>query len=279
MSPDSESVPILKLLDDSDEVYRTIQPELIRRGVAIVPRLRDIAANGSALEAARAQETLQKIACDASRKRLGEIMESKESEIDLERSVFAVALSGYPELDPRPYAELLDLFAFELNSRIDLEAPAEEILSMFGKYVAQEKRFSVNTESFHDPDNNYFNKVLERRKGLPVSVSLVYLFLGTRLNLPVEGIALPSSFLVRLRLDDRESFIDPYEGGRALTREACMEKFARAGQPIPEELFVPASPAQMLSRMLNNLAAAYREHREEAYAAHFETLCDLLNGQ
>ncbi|MGB9773135.1 MAG: transglutaminase family protein [Bacteroidota bacterium] len=283
LEPEIQS--ILKLLDDSDEIYASVAKELIRRGSTVVPTLRFIIANGNKLEAERAQEVLEAIAFELSERRLREVFEEKDNKPDLEKAALAIALAAYPELDPRPYSELLDLLAFELDSHIDSTTALSEIPLIFGKYIAVEKQFKVNRESFYDPDNNYLNKVLERRKGSPVSIACLYLLVGDRLNLPVEGIALPSHFLVRLKLDGKELYLDPYEeGGRALSRKECYERFPRFGGQAANfgakshvsDFFVPVGREEILIRMLNNLISAYsysgESRRWRNYVKHFQRL-------
>jgi len=280
---------ILKLLDDSDEIYASVANELIRRGSTVVPTLRFIITSGNKLEARRAQEVLAAIAFELSERKLREVFEEKDDKPDLEKAALAVALAAYPELDPRPYSELLDLLAFELDSRIDSATALSEIPLIFGKYIAVEKQFKVNRGSFYDPDNNYLNRVLERRKGSPVLIACLYLLVGDRLNLPVEGIALPSHFLVRLKLDGEELYLDPYEeDGRAFSRKECYERFLRFGEPATNvgakgpisDFLVPVGREEILVRMLNNLISAYRYNEESGqwrdYVMHFQRLRALV---
>jgi regulator of sirC expression with transglutaminase-like and TPR domain len=127
-----------------------------------------------------------------------------------------------------------------------------------------------NTEDYYDPRNSYLNEVLDRRTGIPITLGILYMELGRRVGLPLEGISFPGHFLVRLHLRRGTLVLDPFAGGAPqaddeLRRrlERVVPEHARGGVPLgelPLEQFLePASKRQILSRVLRNLKGIYRE--------------------
>jgi regulator of sirC expression with transglutaminase-like and TPR domain len=120
--------------------------------------------------------------------------------------------------------------------------------------------FRGNTENYNDPRNSFFNDVLERRVGIPITLSAVYLEVARRVSFPIVGVGMPGHFLVKYVDREQELFLDPFNNGDLLTRDDCARRFTQMfgdSQPFSEQMLAAVSPRQMLFRMLNNLKAIY----------------------
>jgi len=142
--------------------------------------------------------------------------------------------------------------------------------------------FRGNTENYYDPRNSYLNEVIDRRTGIPISLAVLYLELGRRIGLPLEGVSFPGHFLVRLRLRGGVLVLDPFCGGAPQSEDELRGRLLRVIPPgstggvppaeLPLDQFLePASKRQILSRLLRNLKGIYRE------AGPPERLLDVLN--
>src|SRR5208282_4856647 len=116
---------------------------------------------------------------------------------DLEQGVLLLARTQYPSINPEAYGALLDDFAGQLRERLDFSAPTEQVLRVINDYLFRELHFSGDEQNFSDPQNIYFNLVLDRRVGNPISLSLLYLLIARRLRLPMVGVGLSGDFLCR----------------------------------------------------------------------------------
>jgi len=128
------------------------------------------------------------------------------------------------------------------------------------EYLFVEQGFAGNREDYYDPRNSFLNDVLDRRQGIPITLSLVLIEVGKRLGLAVEGIGLPGHFIAGARLDDSQIFLDPFNGGALLTPESCEKLVGRVlGRKVTltDEHYAPVSGRQLLGRMLANLKAIY----------------------
>src|SRR5438876_10947467 len=106
--------------------------------------------------------------------------------------------------------------------------PPEAVARAVGDHLFRTCGFAGNREDYYDPRNSFLNDVLDRRQGIPITLSLVLIEVGKRLGLAVEGIGLPGHFIAGARLDDSQIFLDPFNGGALLTPESCEKLVGRA---------------------------------------------------
>jgi regulator of sirC expression with transglutaminase-like and TPR domain len=182
-----------------------------------------------------------------------------DAQIDLTRAALIIAKSEYPGLDTEAYLDRLEALARRARS---VGKPGDSLaqLQRLRECLFEEERFSGNAEDYADPRNSYLNEVLDRRLGIPITLSLVLIEVGRRLGLDMEGIGLPGHFITGARVDGERMLLDPFNRGAILTREGCRDVVARAlGQPVDlaPEHFLPVTKRQFLTRMLANLKVSY----------------------
>lgn len=183
-----------------------------------------------------------------------------DDNIEVERAALLFAACEYPGLDVEAALATFDEFADRLRPRLTgLREPAQ-VARVVAEFVHGELGFSGNAEAYYDPRNSYLNEVLERRRGIPISLSTLYLALGRRVGLPFEGVGMPGHFLVRLRHLVSPVLMDPFEGGLILDEAACearLRSLYGAHVRLQPQMIAPVSARQMVFRMLNNLKAIY----------------------
>lgn len=186
-------------------------------------------------------------------------VERPDADISLARAALALSRIEHPELDVDVYLGRLDGLAGEIG-RTRRDASAVERLHGLREYLFEELGFKGNRADYYDPRNSCLSDVLDRRMGIPISLSLVLIEVGRRLGLPMEGIGLPGHFITGVRLDDAPILLDPFHGGAILTPEACRELVSKAlGKRVrlTEASFAPVGHRQFLTRMLANLKGIY----------------------
>jgi regulator of sirC expression with transglutaminase-like and TPR domain len=187
-----------------------------------------------------------------------------DRDIDLTRTALVIARSEYPALD-------IDLYVAKMAALAEgaMTAHATDPLGRLHRvreYLFEEQGFAGNADNYFDPRNSYLNDVVDRRLGIPITLSLVLIEVGRRVGLQMEGIGLPGHFVTGARVSGEHVLLDPFNGGTILTGEACGDLVARAvGRPIEltGEQFVPVTKRQFLTRMLSNLKGIY--WRQEAW--------------
>jgi len=201
---------------------------------------------------------------DPSLLELSALVSRPDGRIDLARAALAIARWEYPRLDADAYLERLDGLARSVDG-VRRSPDALGRLHRLREYLFVEQGFTGNRDDYYDPRNSFLNDVLDRRQGIPITLSLVLMEVGKRLGLAIEGIGLPGHFIAGARLDDSQILLDPFNGGALVTPEECEELVGSVvGRPVTlrPEHYSPVSGRQLLTRMLANLKGAYWRRQE-----------------
>ena len=161
------------------------------------------------------------------------------------------------EINLAAYSALLDQLAAESRERVDLGGDPETMLGAIGEYLFGELGFQGDETNFYDPENSYLNRVLDRRRGNPISLSVLYLLLGRRLRLPLAGVGLPGHFVCRYQTSAGEIYIDSFRRGRLLTKSDCVKSVLQLRHRFDESCLAPVSARRILLRVCANLHQIY----------------------
>jgi len=191
----------------------------------------------------------------------------------LVRAATAIAMHELPGTNlPEVERQLADL-AGKVKSRLHSDDP-QAVLAHLHETLFEDEDFAGNEQDYYNPDNSYLPRVLATRRGLPITLSLIYVCVAGEVGLTAMGVNMPGHFLARVETDQGPLIIDPFTRGRMLTREEAVEMVARTvGQPIEprEELFAAVTHRVWLARILNNLHAVFsRSGREDDMKAMHE---------
>ncbi len=191
-------------------------------------------------------------------RRFRALTEREDEKINLAEAALVIAAAEYAELTPEPWLAALDRLAEQVQSDSELSPFAN--IEALNHVLFEEEKFSGNDEDYDDPRNSFLNDVLERKKGIPITLSLVYMEVARRRRLPVVGVGFPGHFLVKYLGTAEEILIDPYHRGAILARadcEALLKKHFGDQAQFKAEYLLAATNKQILARMLNNLKRSY----------------------
>ena len=200
---------------------------------------------------------------DASRRLLRRYL--AQDPIDLARAALAIAREEYPDLDEGRYLRLLDRFAQGVQAGVPAGASPERRVGRINTYLFHELGFSGNQSDYYDPRNSFLNQVLDRRIGIPLTLSIVYIEVGRRCGLRVDGIGFPGHFLCKVQVEGGELVVDPFHHGQLLGADELKRRLASAvGDEVKFDprLLRPATARDILVRMLQNLRSVYQERRD-----------------
>jgi regulator of sirC expression with transglutaminase-like and TPR domain len=192
-----------------------------------------------------------------------------EDAIDLIEAALMIARTAFPDLTASTYVQLLDGWSGQLRERIGPSASVGEIVSGLNQILFDREGFSGDAESYYDPQNSFLNRVLERKKGIPITLSLIYSQVGRRAGFPVHGVALPGHFIAGVFHETGVVYIDAFNRGEILTEEECRRMIeVRFGRETAEgsRWQAPAGKKAILSRMLRNLKAIYQHMGRSLHA-------------
>lgn len=181
-----------------------------------------------------------------------------DSQINLADAALAIAATEYPSLDPAVWTAELDRLAARAEAGPE-RSPLANIAAL-NKLLFEEEKFAGNVDEYDDPRNSFLNDVLQRKKGIPITLSLVYTEVARRKGLPLAGVGFPGHFLVKHPGPPTEILVDPYNRGAILAPADCLALLQQHFGPQTElkpEYLAASSHRQILARMLNNLKGSY----------------------
>lgn len=206
-----------------------------------------------------------------------EVLVRQGEDLDLERGVILLAQSAYPQLQTKTVTRALDRLAEDVEDEVDAQDGAiSREVAILRRYLFEREGFTGNERDYYDPENSYINKVLERRTGIPISLSCVYLLLTRRLDVETYGVGLPGHFIVAHAAPSGVIYIDPFHHGRVLTRNDCVEIVRQRGLGFQETFLSPTPNRQIIARMIVNLVTLYTERGAEMRVQWLSQLLALL---
>jgi regulator of sirC expression with transglutaminase-like and TPR domain len=215
----------------------------------------------------------------ADRKALEALLALPDEAIDLAQAALLIARQEYPDLEVGRYLLRLDDMAAEIGARLRGGEGAMSRIAHLNRYLFDDLGFRGNAEEYDDPRNSFLNDVLDRRLGIPISLSTVYMEIGRRLGFPMHGVSFPGHFLVRWFERDRQDILlDPFHRGRITSEDECRRRLDEAfGGRIPfrTDLLRRARTRDILERMLLNLKILYEKEHDfhRALRAQNSLLC------
>jgi len=191
------------------------------------------------------------------------IVAAPEESINLAEAALAIAKEEYSDLDIRAYLERLDDMGATLRRRLWPDISIGDTIRALNHYLFEELGFAGNADDYYDPRNSFLNEVLERRLGIPITLSVVYIEVGRRIGLPLHGVSFPSHFLVKCIVRDGAIVLDPYSKGISLGVDDLVERLKawrggiQASPELVKNMLATAGSREILARILRNLRGIY----------------------
>jgi len=192
-------------------------------------------------------------------------VDQEETRIDLGKAALTIAVSDYPNLDIAAYLSRIDALATTAAGRLGSDADVYRSIATLNFVLFEEHGFRGNREDYFDPKNSFLNEVLDRKTGIPISLSVLYIEVAKRIGLSLRGVGFPGHFLVKYVGDEGEIVIDPFNQGEILSQqnlETMLHILYGAKIAFDPDLLEPISNKQILRRMLNNLKIIYLKHND-----------------
>ncbi|MDY7015951.1 MAG: transglutaminase-like domain-containing protein [Cyanobacteriota bacterium] len=188
-----------------------------------------------------------------------------DDQIDLAKAALYIAQEEYRDLDVAEYLNALETMSDEVKDILYEELYPLKIIKIVNEYLYNDLGFRGNTTDYYDPRNSFLNDVIERRTGIPIALSLIYLEIAKRIHFPMVGIGMPGHFLIRPTFEGVGFFVDAFNRGEVLFEQDCEQLLSKIYQQpvqLQSEFLEPISNRQLLARMLTNLKFIYLNRRQ-----------------
>ncbi len=282
MSTRAEIESLMFLLEDPDPfVQEQVQLRFKELGDSAVPLLDQIRVQTKDKEEKkRAKDVLHKLTFSTLKGDFAELLlEGVGNRAQLERAVITLARFGHPTLQESEYVKTLDHFADMIRPNLRYKRSEREKMRFLMKFIFEDLNFRGDNKDYHNPANGFIDQVIERRKGLPISLSLVAMFIARRLQLPIFGVNMPIHFMLAFVGEKEEQLIDPYDQGAEVNYDQCYF-FLKKNNVIPKpEHFKMASDIDILARCIRNLMHSYERNEEHDRVQELKSLLGLVEGE
>ncbi len=277
MTTKNEIESLIYLLEDPDpKVQYGVRKRLNELGDNAVPLLDEYRS-----ESLHSSETIDKIIYNIT---VGSAIEDFADLVDmgisnprdLEKAVLLLCRFGNPTLRTEEYRKKLDKLAQGISADIAYTPSVREKMHILLQYIFRELRFRGDSKNYHSPENAYLDRVIDRRKGLPISLSLIVIFIARRLGLPFYGVNMPIHFMLMYKTHNEEILIDPFDGGTVVTYNQCYYFLKKNGvKPRPEHL-QEADEQKILARCIRNLVHSYAKNQQEDKVKDLSSLLNIV---
>jgi regulator of sirC expression with transglutaminase-like and TPR domain len=188
---------------------------------------------------------------------------AEDESLPLTEAALSIAQDAYPDLDIQGVLAEIDELVLRVRRRMPDNADIKQKVGVLNRFFFRELGFSSNLNDYYDPDNSHLNVVLRRRRGIPISLSVIYLEMSEQLGIPVRGVSFPGHFLLRVTTPDGDVMLDP-TSGHSLSESEMVDMLepyvASAGESVSRALRMllqPATRREIIARMLRNLKSTY----------------------
>ena len=194
-----------------------------------------------------------------------------QSQWDLCDAALLIAAQIQPELDVKVYQQQLENMAENMRSRIDAGMDEQACIKQVNAFFYGELGFSGDKDNYYLPDNSLLNKVIELRRGIPISLAVIYLKLANAAGLDAYGIGFPGHYLLGVHAEPENIILDPFDQGHILNRSQLrnmLQQLAheKADDVVLEKNLMPAAKVDTVVRMLRNLKQIYIEAQQVEFA-------------
>lgn len=189
----------------------------------------------------------------------------QEESVNLTAAALELARDAYPRLAFEPVFRWIDERAGELSGPIARAGSDEAVLGEFASCLAGKHAIAGSSEAYETADGSFLHRVIERKTGIPISLSVLYMAVAERVGVPLKGVAAPGHFVACYETIDTPLFVDAFAGGKVLTYDECvawLEETQGVGRENVRGALAPVGPRLIIIRMLNNLKTLYAKQGE-----------------
>ena len=191
---------------------------------------------------------------------------------DLEKGLFILARLKNPGLLEERYITALDNLAQRVADRLSPATTKDEVVRAMNEVIYKEEVFVGNQLDYYDLDNNFIHTVIDKKTGNPIMMSSLYILVGRRLGLDIQGIGTPGHFIVQLD----NMLIDPFFGGREVTKDECILRAQELSVVWHDEYLEPIDDRAIISRCIRNIISVYKKHDDYDKASELTAILKLV---
>lgn len=255
---------ILKLLDDeSPQIQKIVRTILLDNSADIILDSKIHKYNLSEESQHHLSSTLEEIHFDMVTRAMTQLCKAQLEDIDLEKAVLLLAYWNNPEINIQEIVTNLDEMAADIRKQLPLSGHPLSFIDIMNEILFTDWGFKGNSEDYYNPENSFIDRVLDTRKGIPISLSVLCILLAQRIGLPMVGIPMPAHFILKYDNGEDEIFFDPFYEGKLYSREECLNYLEQAKIKNKDEILSGCANYEIVARMMRNIQLVYSSYMEK----------------
>lgn len=278
MLSENEIKALITLLDDEDsEIVKHVEAQILAAGTNILPFLENEWQNRSLqpLLHERLEQIIHSLRFESLKNRFKE-WKNKETD-DLLKGAWLIASYQYPESSYESLKAKIEQIYYNIWVHFRENLHPYDQVKIINYVLFDEMKFSANTQNFHSPANSMLNRVLETRKGNPISLCILYILVAQKLNLPIYGVNMPNLFILIYQNNERPFYINAFNRGLIFTKSDIDNYIAQLGLMPQESFYTPTSHLEIIKRVCRNLIVSYEQLGEIEKMEEIQEILDILS--
>jgi len=274
---DRELKALVALLDDEDyEILNHVEEKLISYGDPIIPFLeQEWEKNFNPNVQRRIEDLIHTLQFDSLKERLSKWYSSDEQ--DLLEGMWIVATYQYPDLSLTSIQNEIEQIYYDTWLEFKTDIHPYDQVRILNSVLFSKLKFRANTKNFHSPANSMINRVLETKKGNPISLCVVYMLVAQRLKLPIYGVNLPSLFILTYKQEDIQFYINAFSRGLIFAKQD-IDNYIKQLKLSPDDMFYqPCQNIDIIRRVLRNLTVSFEKLDEFEKADEVKQLLEIVS--
>ena len=273
---------LISLLEDPDkEIFDSVKSRLIELGIEVLPELESAwESNYDSLIQERAENIIYEIHFRDIVKSLKKWIQKKDK--NLLEAWFIISKYQYPDIDEQFYRTKIYNLVSQINLEVEQTYSELEKISAFNRVFFTQNGFRGNTRNFQSPDNSFINTVIDKHVGNPLTLSMLYIIIAEKINLPICGVNMPKHFIIgfedvnEINGDPIKFYINPFNKGAILNRQDLEVYLKREKLKEDSKYFTPCGNTTVIKRLLNNLFHSFTFQSKNEKAKEIITLIKLF---
>lgn len=272
---------VLKLLDDeSPAIQQIVQNQLYENALEILVNKIDYRSGLEKSHQTQFDSLLSELHLEITTQALKNLFASALEDVDLESAILIISYWSDPTVNCAELQLELDRISTSISSDLPKTGHPLAFIDHISDYLFREFNISGNTRDYYNPDNSFLHKLLETKKGIPITIGILYMLITKRLGLPVYGVPLPGHFILKFYNEDDEIFFDPFYEGKVYSRQACCRYLQNVNAENREQILNGCSNFDIVIRVLKNLHLVYSSYKYDSEKIkQIESFLELLESQ
>ena len=273
---------LISLLEDPDkEIFDSVKSRLVELGVEVLPELESAwESNYDSLIQERTENIINEIHFRDIVRSLKKWIQKKDK--NLLEAWFIISKYQYPDIDEQFYRTKIYNLVSQINLEVEQTYSELEKISAFNRVFFTQNGFRGNTRNFQSPDNSFINTVIDKHIGNPLTLSMLYIIIAEKINLPICGVNMPKHFIIgfedvnEINGDPIKFYINPFNKGAILNRQDLEVYLKREKLKEDSKYFTPCGNTTVIKRLLNNLFHSFTFQSKNEKAQDIITLIRLF---